>query len=95
MFTRRITSLGARTFLLLAPLLTTLGPATVHAAESRDFSDLVNIGGGRKMYLDCRGSGSPTVVLVSGLRASADDWSIAQKGAAVFRGRQVYSSLCL
>ena len=32
----------------------------------------VDIGGGRKMYLECRGAGSPTVVLVSGLDAAAD-----------------------
>ena len=40
---------------------------------------LVDIGGGRKMYLKCSGRGSPTVVLVGGLRASADDWGISDK----------------
>jgi pimeloyl-ACP methyl ester carboxylesterase len=40
-----------------------------------DFAGQVNIGGGRKMYLECRGTGSPTVVLESGLRYSADEWS--------------------
>jgi pimeloyl-ACP methyl ester carboxylesterase len=40
---------------------------------------LVDIGGGRKMYLECRGTGSPTVVLVAGLRGSAEDWTIADK----------------
>jgi pimeloyl-ACP methyl ester carboxylesterase len=29
------------------------------------------------MYLECRGAGSPTVVLVAGLKGSADDWSMA------------------
>jgi hypothetical protein len=29
-----------------------------------DFAGLVDIGGGRKMYMECRGKGSPTVVLV-------------------------------
>ena len=33
------------------------------------------------MYLECRGIGSPTVVLVGGLRASAEDWGIADKSA--------------
>ena len=32
-----------------------------------------------KMYLECSGLGTPTVVLIAGLRASADDWSIAAK----------------
>ena len=31
------------------------------------------------MYLECSGMGSPAVVLVGGLRASADDWSISDK----------------
>jgi hypothetical protein len=53
-------SLGARVFLLLVPLVTTLDSAAVHAAESRDFAGLVDIGDGRKMYLECRGIGSPT-----------------------------------
>ena len=41
----------------------------------------VDIGDGRMMYLQCEGAGSPTVVLVSGQRASADDWSILGDGA--------------
>ena len=60
-------------------------PAAAHAAVTGDFSGLVDIGGGRKMYLECRGTGSPTVVLVAGLRGSAEDWSVADKSApAVF-----------
>jgi pimeloyl-ACP methyl ester carboxylesterase len=68
-------SLGA--FLLLVPLVT----AAANAAGSGDFAGLVDIGGGRKMYLECRGIGSPTVVLVGGLRASAEDWGIGDKSA--------------
>lgn len=44
-------------------------------AKSRDFTGLVEIGGGRKMYLECRGSGSPTVILESGYRNDAEIWS--------------------
>ena len=51
--------------------------AVGQAAVSGDFAGLVDIGAGRKMYLECRGAGSPTVVLVAGLKGSADDWSIA------------------
>jgi len=40
-----------------------------------DFSGLVDIGGGRKMYLECRGTGSPTVVLVSGTGGASDEWT--------------------
>ncbi|WP_460522405.1 alpha/beta fold hydrolase [Humibacter antri] len=35
---------------------------------------LVSIGGGRKLALDCQGSGSPTVVLVSGTGGAGDEW---------------------
>src|SRR6266704_71127 len=42
---------------------------------SGDFAGLVEIGNGRKMYLECRGSGSPTVILESGYRNDAEIWS--------------------
>ena len=65
------------------------------AAVRKDFAGLVDIGGGRKMYLTCHGTGSPTVVLVSGLKASADDWNIAQKSAsAVFPEVSKFSRVC-
>ena len=55
MFTRRIMSL----FLLLVPLVTTLDPSAIHAAEGRDFAGLVDIGGSRNIYLECHGTGLP------------------------------------
>jgi hypothetical protein len=73
-------SLGARIFLLLVPLVTALD-STARAVESGDFAGLVDIGGGRKMHLECRGTGSPTVVLVAGLKGSAEDWGIVEKTA--------------
>jgi pimeloyl-ACP methyl ester carboxylesterase len=45
------------------------------AKTNKDFAGLVDIGGGRQMYMECRGKGSPTVVLVSGFRGSYDDWT--------------------
>ena len=44
------------------------------SAASGDFSGLVDIGG-RSLYLECHGTGSPTVILVSGYRASGRFWS--------------------
>ena len=35
---------------------------------------LVDVGAGRKMYLDCSGSGGPTVVLQAGLLLSSSEW---------------------
>lgn len=37
-------------------------------------SELVGIEDGRAVHLECRGSGSPTVVFVSGTRGAADEW---------------------
>jgi pimeloyl-ACP methyl ester carboxylesterase len=48
---------------------------TAIAESEGDFAGLVDIGEGREMYLECRGTGSPTVVLVSGFRDSNDDWT--------------------
>ena len=45
-----------------------------------DFAGLVEIGGGRQMYIECSGTGSPTVVLESGLRGAADVWSMSSAG---------------
>ena len=43
--------------------------------RNKDFAGLVHIGGGRKMYMECHGKGSPTVVLVPGFRGAFDDWT--------------------
>lgn len=40
-----------------------------------DFAGLVDFGGRRKMYLECRGTGSPTLVLIAGFRGAHDDWT--------------------
>src|SRR5262249_49847799 len=44
-------------------------------SSSGQFAGLIDIGAGRKMYFECRGSGSPTVILESGYRNDADIWS--------------------
>ena len=48
---------------------------TTSSKPARSFAGLVDIGGGRKMYLECRGSGSPTVVFISGRSDRATIWS--------------------
>src|SRR3954447_11348186 len=63
-------------------------------AQTGNFAGLIDIGGGRKMYLKCRGKGSPTVVLVSGLRASADDWDISKSNPSVFGGVAKFTRVC-
>ena len=72
---------GSRFALPFAVACAALFAAPGQAAVSGDFAGLIDIGHGRKMYLECQGSGSPTVVLVSGLKASAGDWNITKPPA--------------
>ena len=53
---------------------------TAIAGSEGDFAGLVDVGGGRQMYMECSGTGSPTVVLESGLRGAADVWSMSGAG---------------
>jgi pimeloyl-ACP methyl ester carboxylesterase len=69
----------ARALLALVVLLS--GAASVSLAQAQgtpfgegDFAGLVDIGG-RSLYLECRGAGSPTVILEAGFRTRADVWS--------------------
>jgi pimeloyl-ACP methyl ester carboxylesterase len=45
-----------------------------NATTRADFAGQVDLGNGRSMYLECRGHGTPTVVLVGGLGERADNW---------------------
>ncbi len=75
--------------IVIVPLIDSLGVTVAQAAENGNFAGSVDIGGGRKMYLKCSGRGSPTAVLVGGLRASVDDWDISDKSKpTVFTGLQ-------
>jgi pimeloyl-ACP methyl ester carboxylesterase len=44
------------------------------------FAGRVRIDGGRKLYLECRGTGSPTVVLEAGTGDRSDIWTTAPTG---------------
>jgi pimeloyl-ACP methyl ester carboxylesterase len=50
-------------------------PTEASTNTQADFAGLVDIGGGRKMYLECRGQGSPTVVLMSGYGDTGRIWN--------------------
>jgi pimeloyl-ACP methyl ester carboxylesterase len=52
----------------------------VSVAQRGDFAGRVEIRGGRKLYLECRGRGRPTVILVSGYGNGADVWSRLDPG---------------
>jgi pimeloyl-ACP methyl ester carboxylesterase len=61
------------------PVLTS-SPTFVPAASRGDFAGRVAIRGGRKLYLECRGAGRPTVVLEAGTGDLAEVWSLAPSG---------------
>lgn len=42
--------------------------------QSGDFAGMVDVGG-RSIYLECRGTGSPTVILIGGYRSSSMYWT--------------------
>jgi pimeloyl-ACP methyl ester carboxylesterase len=46
-----------------------------NTAKNKDFAGLVDIGGGRQMYMECQGKGRPTVVFVSGAGDRTETWS--------------------
>jgi pimeloyl-ACP methyl ester carboxylesterase len=48
--------------------------APVARADVHDVSGRVEIGGGRGLFVECRGTGWPTVVLIAGKGNGADDW---------------------
>jgi D-alanyl-D-alanine carboxypeptidase len=72
---RTAISFRACVFFLVVTLVSLFQVVVVAAAEDSDSGGLVDIGGGRKMYLECRGTGSPTVVLISGTLGAHDDWT--------------------
>jgi pimeloyl-ACP methyl ester carboxylesterase len=70
-------ALGLVTLLLAAPSLVaaqTASPVAPGLAAAGDFAGSVDIGG-RSLYMECRGRGSPTVLLEAGFRSRADYWT--------------------
>src|ERR1700745_1758265 len=54
-------------------------------ARAESFAKRVHIGGGRMMYIECHGSGSPSVLLISGTDAASDLWrATGPKGPTVY-----------
>jgi pimeloyl-ACP methyl ester carboxylesterase len=75
-------------------------PALLTSAKAAEpvatnFAGLIDSGGGRKLYLQCKGTGSPVVILEAGLRNRADIWSVKpDAGAAVFPEVAVFTQVC-
>jgi pimeloyl-ACP methyl ester carboxylesterase len=74
-------------------------PAASPSPASGDIAGLVDIGGGRQMYLECRGEGGPTVVLEAGYRNNAELWDTVAlpdgvAGPAVWPGVAAFTRVC-
>jgi pimeloyl-ACP methyl ester carboxylesterase len=52
--------------------LSTIGTAT--AVAQADAGEMIDVGG-RRLYIECSGSGGPTVILQAGLGASSSSWA--------------------
>jgi len=59
----------------IAAVLCTLAMVSCgYSSASTDFTGLVDVGAGRAIFAECRGAGSPTVVLIAGKGNGAEDW---------------------
>jgi pimeloyl-ACP methyl ester carboxylesterase len=59
----------------VAVVLAVAAPALAESGSANNSGKLVDIGGGREMYMECQGKGSPTVVFVSGATDRAETWT--------------------
>jgi pimeloyl-ACP methyl ester carboxylesterase len=79
---RRRLAAGLLAFGLLAASSLSGSPAIAEPPVA-DIAAPVDIGGGRSLYLECHGSGGPTVILESGYHDSSDLWTISDVQAPV------------
>jgi pimeloyl-ACP methyl ester carboxylesterase len=92
-------ALAVAVFLFAFALGTPRAASPAASAAQGDFAGFVDIGAGRRLYLECRGTGSPVVVLEAGYRSSARIWSedLHQSGAPrtmVLAGVGVFTRVC-
>ena len=83
---RRRLAAGLLAFGFLAASSLSGSPAIAEPPPVADIAVPVDIGGGRSLYLECHGSGAPTVILESGYHDSSDLWTISDVQPPVARG---------
>ena len=74
-------------------------PVATPVAARGDFAGLVDLGSGREIYLECRGTGSPTVILEAGAGNDADTWDTVgrppgSRQTAVLPGVAAFTRVC-
>ena len=90
---RQATLFGAA--LIVVSSLVSVGATAAADQPSKNFAKRVDIGGGRSMYVECRGSGSPTVLLLSGTDTASDLWHAAdQKPPKVYTTIGKFTRVC-
>ncbi len=81
---------GTRWIALVLSLMAVAGAMTASCAGAAsasgvatagDFAGTVMLPDGRRIYLECHGAGSPTVVFESGLRGRGDSWDYSRAGS--------------
>ena len=92
--------LGGLIALLALAMLLSAGSAadTGQTPATGDFAGLVDLPNGHRLYLECHGSGSPTVIFEAGLRSRGDIWESSRAGGAgtgVFPRVTPYTHACI
>lgn len=61
------------------------------------YAEMVDIGGGRKMFLECQGSGSPTIIFISGRSDRGDIWktTVSKTSPSVFDAISKLTHVCI
>jgi pimeloyl-ACP methyl ester carboxylesterase len=79
----------------LALLSPSPSPAAAQSSGAvGDFAGRVEIPGGRHLYLECHGSGSPTVIFEAGLRSRGDIWNWSRDGTGVLPRVTPFTRTC-
>ena len=94
---------GASTATTTEVATTTAASNGTELAADGSIADQVDIGGGRtisvdgrELFLECRGTGSPTVILQSGFGNAGDRWSLSDTASpAVFPALAETSRVCI
>jgi pimeloyl-ACP methyl ester carboxylesterase len=84
---------------LALPCVVLIAAACTGGGSTQFSAELVDIGAGRRMYMECDGVGAPTVLLVSGKGNRADTWSTSRTDpgnpeATVFRQVARFTRVC-
>lgn len=76
-----------------SPVTAVSGIPTAGTPLRGEFAGQIAIGGGRELYLRCKGTGRPTVILESGFHDSSDPWTLTDTRRPVLGSPAVFSGV--